>query len=236
MLVGWLLFGVSAVLAAAAVVLAVAGLSSPPFLLAAGAVAVGSYGAWSGARQRLVEGVYDRVDVEPNADGTVGDEGANAERTATGRVAFEPRDDWDDPEDWPFDDPFWTDEDVEQPRWVDGDGTGGTADAERHSRRGDRDPVGDGAAESTGTATGTATAGASDASGDGRAVGGNLRTVAPRTREACDVLGVDLDASAEELRTAYRDGVKATHPDHGGDEASFRRVRWAYEYLRARRE
>lgn len=239
MLVAWLLFGASAVLAAAAVLLAVAGLSFPPFLLAAGAVAVGSYGAWSRARQRLVARVYDRVGVEPNPDGTVGAEGARAERTATGRVRYEPRDDWDDPEDWPFDDPFWTDETVDQPRWADGNATGPAGDGERHRRGRGRESTGAGATDQTTTErTTTETTGVdgSEAQGGGRAIGGTARTVAPRTREACDVLGVDPDASAEELRAAYRDRVKETHPDLGGDEASFRHVRWAYEYLRAHEE
>ena len=41
-------------------------------------------------------------------------------------------------------------------------------------------------------------------------------------------LGVPRSATAEELRHAYRQRVKQVHPDHGGTEAEFRRVREAY--------
>jgi hypothetical protein len=41
-------------------------------------------------------------------------------------------------------------------------------------------------------------------------------------------LGVSLGASGEEVRRAYRDRVKEVHPDHGGDEKEFRRLREAY--------
>jgi len=30
------------------------------------------------------------------------------------------------------------------------------------------------------------------------------------------------------VKSAYRDRVKQVHPDHGGDEADFKRVREAY--------
>ena len=56
-------------------------------------------------------------------------------------------------------------------------------------------------------------------------------SLAPREREACAVLGVDTDADEEAVVAAYREQVKQTHPDHGGDERSFKRVQWAYEYL-----
>lgn len=207
---GWLLFGASALLAAAAVVVGVVGLSLPPLILLAIVLAGGSYACFTEARDRITESVYRRVGVEPNPDGTVGDEGARAERSRSGRVTHEPRDDWDDPENWPFDDPFWTGEGTET------DGGTSTEDPS--------DPEAIGAA---GGGTGTETGGLNR---DG------TRFVAPREREACDVLGVDLDASAEEVRTAFRERVKETHPDRGGNEAAFKRVRWAYEYLRSRRE
>ena len=41
---------------------------------------------------------------------------------------------------------------------------------------------------------------------------------------------------AEELKAAYRKRALETHPDHGGDEASFRRVLHAYEEARRRIE
>lgn len=41
-------------------------------------------------------------------------------------------------------------------------------------------------------------------------------------------LGVSADASADEIKDAYRRRVKQVHPDHGGDEQAFKRVQEAY--------
>jgi curved DNA-binding protein CbpA len=46
------------------------------------------------------------------------------------------------------------------------------------------------------------------------------------------VLGLDGDADAEAIKRAYRQRAKETHPDRGGSEAEFKRVREAYEALR----
>ena len=46
-----------------------------------------------------------------------------------------------------------------------------------------------------------------------------------------DILRVDPDADAEEIKQAYRDRVKETHPDLGGSEAEFKRVERAYRRL-----
>ncbi|WP_256488758.1 ferredoxin Fer [Halohasta salina] len=46
-----------------------------------------------------------------------------------------------------------------------------------------------------------------------------------------DILRVDSDADAEEIKQAYRDRVKECHPDLGGSEAAFKRVERAYEQL-----
>jgi curved DNA-binding protein CbpA len=49
---------------------------------------------------------------------------------------------------------------------------------------------------------------------------------------ALNALDVAPDADAGTIRRAYRDRVKAVHPDaDGGDEDEFRRVRAAYERL-----
>ncbi|MFB6227226.1 MAG: J domain-containing protein [Halobacteriales archaeon] len=46
--------------------------------------------------------------------------------------------------------------------------------------------------------------------------------------DAFDLLGVDPQASAEEVQAAYREQIKDVHPDHGGDRESFERVQEAY--------
>lgn len=48
------------------------------------------------------------------------------------------------------------------------------------------------------------------------------------------LLGVTRDASAGELKAAYRKRALEAHPDHGGDEATFRRVVDAYAEARRR--
>lgn len=45
------------------------------------------------------------------------------------------------------------------------------------------------------------------------------------------VLGVKRDADEEEIRTAYRQASKRTHPDTGGDPEQFREVKRAYDIL-----
>ncbi|MFC7069387.1 J domain-containing protein, partial [Halobaculum lipolyticum] len=50
--------------------------------------------------------------------------------------------------------------------------------------------------------------------------------------DARRTLGVDAGVSQSELKAAYRDRVKETHPDSGGDEEAFKRVNRAYETLK----
>jgi len=45
------------------------------------------------------------------------------------------------------------------------------------------------------------------------------------------ILGVERDADAEEVREAFRREVQQAHPDHGGSEAEFRRVKNAKEAM-----
>jgi curved DNA-binding protein CbpA len=47
-------------------------------------------------------------------------------------------------------------------------------------------------------------------------------------RAAFAELGVPATASVEEVKRAYRRRVKDVHPDQGGDEDEFKRVREAY--------
>ncbi|MFC4247501.1 J domain-containing protein [Natribaculum luteum] len=49
-----------------------------------------------------------------------------------------------------------------------------------------------------------------------------------RTRLAFEALGLPTTADRDEIKSAYRERVKEVHPDHGGDEESFRRVQEAY--------
>jgi curved DNA-binding protein CbpA len=46
-----------------------------------------------------------------------------------------------------------------------------------------------------------------------------------------EVLGVDADASTEELRRAYRRRLRESHPDVGGDPALFHEVQTAWEQV-----
>lgn len=49
---------------------------------------------------------------------------------------------------------------------------------------------------------------------------------------AFDELELSREADASEVKRAYRERVKETHPDQGGDEEAFRRVREAYATAR----
>lgn len=54
------------------------------------------------------------------------------------------------------------------------------------------------------------------------------RSVEP-AEAAYAVLGLPSGASEDAVQQAYRRRVKEVHPDHGGDEAEFKRVREAYD-------
>jgi DnaJ-domain-containing protein 1 len=45
------------------------------------------------------------------------------------------------------------------------------------------------------------------------------------------VLGLKRSASQEDIKHAFREKARETHPDKGGDEEEFKIVREAYEYL-----
>lgn len=51
---------------------------------------------------------------------------------------------------------------------------------------------------------------------------------------ALSTLGLSASATDEEVRAAYRERIKDAHPDHGGDQATFERVREAYTVARNR--
>jgi curved DNA-binding protein CbpA len=46
-----------------------------------------------------------------------------------------------------------------------------------------------------------------------------------------DVLGVSADASPEEIKSKYKSLAQHHHPDKGGDEETFKRIKTAYEIL-----
>lgn len=48
------------------------------------------------------------------------------------------------------------------------------------------------------------------------------------TAAAFRELGLSTSATLDDVKGAYRDKVKDVHPDHGGDEEEFKRVREAY--------
>ncbi|WP_435152860.1 J domain-containing protein [Haladaptatus sp. DFWS20] len=48
------------------------------------------------------------------------------------------------------------------------------------------------------------------------------------TRAAFAILGVPTGATLAEIKSAYREKVKVVHPDHGGTQEEFQRVREAY--------
>lgn len=58
---------------------------------------------------------------------------------------------------------------------------------------------------------------------------------APRPRSSFQILGVARGATLTEIKRAYRAMALASHPDRGGDPATFREVQRAYEKLTARR-
>nr|WP_233265140.1 DnaJ domain-containing protein [Halomarina oriensis] len=183
---------------------------------------------------------------ETDADTRHDDRRVTAEDWHRGGFEYRPGDpspsddEWDD---WEWQGAFWR-EDAADDRtgatdWTTGGGwTGGDwtdADEEPNWWGGWAEETGD-------TGRGRGRTGRRPGATDGRTSGRRGdRTTGRRQRqrqvsrpreEAATVLGVALDAPPETVREAFRRRAKETHPDCGGDEESFRRVRWAYEQLR----
>src|SRR3954468_2317708 len=51
-------------------------------------------------------------------------------------------------------------------------------------------------------------------------------------RDYYEVLGVAKDASADEIKKAFRRAAVEHHPDRGGDETKFKEINEAYEVLK----
>jgi len=51
-------------------------------------------------------------------------------------------------------------------------------------------------------------------------------------RDYYEILGVNKDASADEIKKAFRKSAVEHHPDRGGDEAKFKELNEAYEVLK----
>jgi molecular chaperone DnaJ len=56
--------------------------------------------------------------------------------------------------------------------------------------------------------------------------------MATTKRDYYEILGVSKNASADELKKAYRQLAVKHHPDRGGDEAKFKEINEAYEVLK----
>jgi len=229
---------VAAVLAGAAAVLAIAGLTQPTAWAAAVPLGAVSYVLWNRGRERMIEELYDfdfdfGVEVE-----------AGRRREAT--------EDWH--RDWPPDDDVGTDAGTVEEPWEDwewareaarGSGSDSDPDSDSDSGQGSdgdragpvggvgrrrRDDPGDWYPGGSGRKHGGSGRDRSPSAPRG-AGGSGVRTVDPGLAEACRVLGVDPDADETTIREAYRERVKETHPDAGGSREAFERVQRAYERL-----
>jgi hypothetical protein len=111
--------------------------------------------------------------------------------------------------------------------------TGRIEDRARREARASRAAAGRRERRAPGGFGATARGAASGAGARGRRTEAPGRDAGPSRRDAYETLGLDPDASDDEVRQAYRTKVKEVHPDtDGGDEETFKRVNRAYERLR----
>jgi hypothetical protein len=75
------------------------------------------------------------------------------------------------------------------------------------------------------------TNGSTGNSNSGNTGGTGAASNASSTPSPHDLLGVDKDATWEEVKKAYRKKTLENHPDRGGDEETFRKIKDAYEQL-----
>jgi len=66
-------------------------------------------------------------------------------------------------------------------------------------------------------------------------MGGELVATAAQTKEsfeeACAVLGIEPEASLEEIKRVFAVRVQFVHPDKGGDPERFKPLQEAYEHI-----
>ena len=239
----WLAIGIAGLLAGVAVVSLFAGFGSPVFLGVAAISAGGGLLAYWYGRERMLESVYAGVDAgpreAPTADGGADEaslgsdgDGPDSERRTTqatdGGETTADHDHSTGYDDWTWadrdpDDPFWSDDpgdwedpwdwEATDPEEAAGEGRQRRKWGQSGEARGTRGGRGDWwRRERTGT--------------DER----------PTVTEAYEILGLEPGADLAAVRRAYRERAKETHPDLGGDPATFIEVREAYERLRERLE
>jgi hypothetical protein len=209
----WFTVATAAILAGVAVVLALAGLTQPAAWMLAAPLAAASYALWNRGHERMVAEIYgDEYPFEFDSEDDC------RERT----------DDWH--RDWPPDDADTDDEEDEEWTWPGETGTHNVGSRSRDRARKRRRPSG---GERERRRRGwTPDSGRRGRGGGGTTgSGGTTRTVDPEVAQARAVLGVEPDADAGTVRSAYRERVKEVHPDAGGSRETFKRVRWAYEVL-----
>jgi hypothetical protein len=235
----WLAIGTAGLLGGVAVVSLFAGFGSPVFLGVAAVSAGGGLLAYRYGRERMLRSVYAGVATDRGRGGDDAGPDPGAQATDGGETTAE-RDGSTGYDDWTWagrdpDDPFWSDdsEDWEDPwAWQATDPEEAAGDGDREAgweRTGaERDE--------TGGWTGWSREGSPDDDTDDRERRGTETDAGdrPSIAEAYEALGLEPGADREAIREAYRERVKETHPDLGGDPEAFIRVRAAYERLRER--
>lgn len=59
----------------------------------------------------------------------------------------------------------------------------------------------------------------------------NFEEVAAKAADYYEILGVNRNASAEEIKKAYKEAAKTAHPDNGGDTAKMQMINEAWDIL-----
>lgn len=242
----WAALGAAGLLSGVAVVALFVGFGSPAFLVLAAVSGAGAFLAYRYASARMVSEVYAEVDPgwDADPDASVTDGGAPTAEAVDGvTAATDPGDAEYDEWSWADvepDDPFWS-EDTDD--WTDPWETETTDPSEAAAgdwRRYRRTEETDERDQWWRRAGGEARAdrgrdGDGDREGERGDPGAGVRGREQEVRAAYETLGLEPGAGPEAVRAAYRERVKAAHPDtEGGSAEAFIRVREAYELLRER--